>query len=69
MKIKEGDLVRFLVWERDGGVRLQGIVTEIVPAPNEVSEFSDVVNVFWINANEPNICEYFVHELELVAKS
>ena len=69
MKIKEGDLVRFLVWERDGGVRLQGIVTEIVPAPNEVSDVSSIFKVFWINANEPNICEYFVHELELVAKS
>ena len=67
MKIKEGDLVRFS--EHQCGEQLQGIVTEIVPAPNEISDVSSVFKVFWINANEPNICEYFESELELVAKS
>ena len=69
MKIKEGDLVLSNWLPPEGGVRLQGIVTEVLPAPNEVSETSSVARVFWINANETSICEYFEGELELAAKS
>jgi|TARA_A100001011_G_scaffold381515_1_gene450166 hypothetical protein len=69
MKIKEGDLVLSTWLPPEGVPRLQGVVTEIVPAPNEVSDVFSVAKVFWINANEPNICEYFESELELVAKS
>lgn len=72
MKIKEGDLV-LSNWKLPPNTpRLQGIVTQILSAPNDVSEEWDVIRVFWVNAktyDKYEICEYYEKELELVAKS